>query len=294
MASNNTKLDCLIKLQEKISEKLDQEKQKEIIPEKLGKDTLELNKAKTGLEELNAQLDAAIESEKSISIQYDDAFAKTQECQKRFEFASSQREFEALQKEHKDAEDNFNQLRKLKKAKKDEIESISKRVAEMTEHVNALQSQYDKESMEVDGKIEEINNRIQVIDEEITTIKGDYVSDESFNKLYNIAKKKGGVGLVPVYGQVCMGCNTVLPMQFVIDLRIKQHNDEIDTWPYCSRMIYYMEGLPAEEEKNYLFDDFDATRITSKNNDNIDNDDYSDGDNDDVLESDDSSFDDVI
>ena len=164
MASNNTKLDCLIKLQEKISEKLDQEKQKEIIPEKLGKDTLELNKAKTGLEELNAQLDAAIESEKSISIQYDDAFAKTQECQKRFEFASSQREFEALQKEHKDAEDNFNQLRKLKKAKKDEIESISKRVAEMTEHVNTLQSEYDKESMEVDGKIEEINNRIQVID----------------------------------------------------------------------------------------------------------------------------------
>ena len=132
MASNNTKLDCLIKLQEKISEKLDQEKQKEIIPEKLGKDTLELNKAKTGLEELNAQLDAAIESEKSISIQYDDAFAKTQECQKRFEFASSHIEFEALQKEHKDAEDNFNQLRKLKKAKKDEIESISKRVAEMT------------------------------------------------------------------------------------------------------------------------------------------------------------------
>ena len=69
---------------------------------------------------------------------------------------------------------------------------------------------------------------------------------------------------------------------------------KIDTCPYCSRMIYYMEGLPAEEEKNYLFDDFDATRITSKNNDNIDNDDYSDGDNDDVLESDDSSFDDVI
>ena len=112
------------------------------------------------------------------------------------------------------------------KAKKDEIESISKRVAEMTEHVNALQSQYDKESMEVDGKIEEINKRIEIIDEEIASIKGDSVSDDYFNKLYNIAKKKGGVGLVPVYGQVCMGCNTVLPMQFVIDLRLKQFNGE--------------------------------------------------------------------
>ena len=51
MAENNTKLDCLIRLQEKISEKLDQEKQKEIIPEKLGRDTAELNKAKAALED---------------------------------------------------------------------------------------------------------------------------------------------------------------------------------------------------------------------------------------------------
>ena len=144
MAENNTKLDCLIRLQEKISEKLDQEKQKEIIPEKLGRDTAELNKAKAALEDLNAQLEAAIESEKSLSIQYDDAFAKSQECQRRFEFASSQREFEALTKEHADAEANFNTLRKLKKSKKEEIEEISKSVAEMTEHCNDLQTEYDK------------------------------------------------------------------------------------------------------------------------------------------------------
>ena len=94
MAENNTKLDCLIRLQEKITEKLDQEKQKEIIPEKLGRDTAELNKAKAALEDLNAQLEAAIESEKSLSIQYDDAFAKSQECQRRFEFASSQKQYQ--------------------------------------------------------------------------------------------------------------------------------------------------------------------------------------------------------
>ncbi|MGN1188841.1 MAG: zinc ribbon domain-containing protein [Candidatus Ornithospirochaeta sp.] len=284
MAENNTKLDCLIRLQEKISEKLDQEKQKEIIPEKLGKDTAELNKAKAALEELNAQLEAAVESEKSLSIQYDDAFAKTQECQRRFEFASSQREFEALNKEHADAEDNFNQLRKLKNAKKDEITNISKSVADMTEHVNALQTEYDKESLEVDGKIEEINKKIELIDQEIESIKGDSVSDEYFTKLYNIAKKKGGIGLVPVYGQVCMGCNTVLPMQFVIDLRIKQHSGDIDTCSYCPRMIYYREDLPAEEEKNYLFDDFDAARNSIKASENSDE---SADESDDILEAED-------
>ena len=160
MAENNTKLDCLIRLQEKISEKLDQEKQKEIIPEKLGKDTAELNKAKAALEELNAQLEAAVESEKSLSIQYDDAFAKTQECQRRFEFASSQREFEALNKEHADAEDNFNQLRKLKNAKKDEITNISKSVAEMTDHVNSLQTEYDRNLWKLMERLKKSTRRL--------------------------------------------------------------------------------------------------------------------------------------
>ena len=129
---------------------------------------------------------------------------------------------------------------------------------------------------------------IEIIDEEIASIKGDSVSDDYFNKLYNIAKKKGGVGLVPVYGQVCMGCNTVLPMQFVIDLRIKQHNGDIDTCPYCSRMIYYREDLPAEEEKNYIFDDFDAARNVIKSSENSDE---TVEDNDEILEGSDLDMD---
>lgn len=280
MAENNTKLECLINLQTKITEKLQEETKKETIPEKLGKDSAELNKANAALDELNAQLEAAIESEKSLSIQYDDAFAKTQECQRRFEFASSQREFEALQKEHQEADATFNQLRKLKNAKKEEISNINKSVAEMAEQCETLQAEYDKESREVDGQIEEINKRIALIDEEIEGIKGDLISDEYFTKLYNIAKKKGGLGLVPVYGQVCMGCHTVLPMQFVIDLRIKQHNGDIDTCPYCSRMIYYSNDISAEDEKNYLFDDFDATRNSIKV---VENGEEESEDNDDVL-----------
>ena len=35
-------------------------------------------------------------------------------------------------------------------------------------------------------------------------------------------------------------------------------------------MIYYREDLPAEEEKNYIFDDFDAARNVIKSNDNSD------------------------
>ena len=58
----------------------------------------------------------------------------------------------------------------------------------------------------------------------------------------------------------------VLPMQFVIDLRLKQFNGEIDTCPYCSRMIYY-DKLSDDEEKRYFFDNFEAIKNTSKTGD---------------------------
>ena len=58
----------------------------------------------------------------------------------------------------------------------------------------------------------------------------------------------------------------VLPMQFVIDLRLKQFNGEIDTCPYCSRMIYY-DKLSDDEEKRYFFDNFEAIKNNGKTGD---------------------------
>ncbi|MBQ0071210.1 MAG: hypothetical protein KBS81_05040, partial [Spirochaetales bacterium] len=61
--------------------------------------------------------------------------------------------------------------------------------------------------------------------------------------------------------------------------------DEQDTCPYCSRMIYVQE-LPANEEKNYIFDDFEANKSNFKA---VDAPSVEDGDeDDDILETDDS------
>lgn len=53
-------------------------------------------------------------------------------------------------------------------------------------------------------------------------------------------------------------------------------------------MIYYREDLPAEEEKNYIFDDFDAARNVIKSNDNIDE---TAEENDEILEGSDLDMD---
>ena len=53
-------------------------------------------------------------------------------------------------------------------------------------------------------------------------------------------------------------------------------------------MIYYREDLPAEEEKNYIFDDFDAARNVIKSSENSDE---TVEDNDEILEGSDLDMD---
>ena len=124
----------------------------------------------------------------------------------------------------------------------------------------------DEPAKEIDEKCQEITQQIAEIDSRIASIKEGVIDDELYARFLNIAEKKGGDGFVPVHGQVCTGCNMVLPMQFVIDLRLKQFNGEIDTCPYCSRMIYY-DKLSDDEEKRYFFDNFEAIKNTSKTGD---------------------------
>ena len=98
---------------------------------------------------------------------------------------------------------------------------------------------------------------IAALDQSCLEIKGSMISDELYDKFSNIVRKKGGVGVVPVHGQVCMGCDMVLPVQFVIDLRMKQEHNEIDYCPYCSRIIWY-EELDPETEKSYIFEQLES------------------------------------
>ena len=265
--AENEKLNILISLQNKITNKLDLEREAATIPEQLHNDTTELERSKARLAELQDQLSAAQDEEKSLSIRYDDANTKHSECQKRFEFAFTQRELEALQKENEEANALVKSLLASRNAKKKDIEALYAVIEEQKEVCDSLQAVVDQESLEVNGKIDSIKAQIEAIDQEINEIKGSVISDEFFEKFYNIAKKKGGEGLVPVKGQVCMGCNTVLPMQFVIDLRIKQFHGETETCPYCSRMIYYDDMLTGAEEKNFLFDDFDLAKNIAKSQD---------------------------
>ena len=80
------------------------------------------------------------------------------------------------------------------------------------------------------------------------------------------SKNKNGVdkegGIVAVKGNVCNGCHMILPSQFANEVR---KGESVLFCPYCSRVLYYLEGSETEniedmplpdEENNQEVDDF--------------------------------------
>lgn len=273
--AEKVKLECLKKLQEIITEKLLLEEEAEKIPEDLQLDMEALDNAEKTLNDLNRELQKAQDEAKLYQEKYTEADRQSTSYQKLIEVLSTQREYEAMIKQINDAETASKQYLVAMNQRKDSIKSLSAKIKTQSEKCNELKAVLDEKSAKVESELASLNEKIAEKEKECELVRANTISEAEYNKLYSVAKKKGGRGLVPVYGQVCMGCNLVLPLQFVIDLRIHQENDEVGTCPYCSRLIY-SEELSPNEEKSYIFDFDDSAKKERKGDVSEDIDDDSD------------------
>ena len=261
--AENEKLDCLRKLQEVLQEKFALEQQVETLPRELRREESVLKTMEKELSDLQTLSSDTIDEVKSLSIRYEDAFQTRTGYEKQMEFLSTQREYEALSKQLEEARANEETLLKQRNSRTKESEKLKKDLEAKVAAVDEQKAKVEEEKAKVDSQLSGINEKIAELDAACQEIKGSTLSDDLYDKFCNIVRKKGGVGVVPVHGQVCMGCDRVLPMQFVIDLREKQEKNEIDYCPYCSRIIWY-EQLDPETEKNFIFEQLESKGMGSE------------------------------
>ena len=162
---------------------------------------------------------------------------------------TTQREYEAINKEIRDATEKEQTLRK-------DIQQEERAFAEIEE-----------ELQKTEGGIvmleQEISEKSQAIESERGTkaalvaelrARGEEVADGISNdirfKLERIIKNKKGVGVVPVHGVVCTGCHMILPANFVNEIR-DEENTRVNFCPYCSRILFYEE---TDEVPEFLGD----------------------------------------
>lgn len=237
--------DKLRSLQDILSKKFDIEKEILEIPRVLTTKTELLNRLKKLFNEKNHSLEELKERITKLRGKLIEAETKREAYEKQMDQIKTQREYEALDKEIKDATEKEQNLRKeIIRTEKDyeELEST-------LERDKALIVQQEEDLLQEEEKIKSEKAEKEAYLNQLTKEEKEIIPDldeDILFKFERIIRSKSGLGIVPVRRSVCSGCHMILPAQFENEIR---SGEEILFCPYCNRILFYSE----DEESVFAF-----------------------------------------
>ena len=236
--------DRLRTLQEVLAEKYDLQTQIEEAPKKLTSQDELLARLKKEYIEKNAIYEDVRKKVGKLKSDLAEADASREKSEKAMDSITTHREYEALEKEIREATEREQTIRK-------ELQKEEKYLGELNDSLKNEEALIQRQEEELNSgkttlqnKIDEFNKKLELLtkrEEELTP----GIDREIIFKFQRIIKSKHSKGIVAVKGNVCDGCHMILPAQFANDVR---SGDKIVFCPYCSRILYYQEVEEGEEE----------------------------------------------
>lgn len=232
----------LRKLQYVLFEKYKVQDEIKEIPNVIETNKQVLERSKERYLEQNRRVERAKEKLKSLKIRLDDAERSRERYEKQMDLISTQKEYEALDKEIKDASEKEQQLRKEILSEEKHIEELTSEIEDSEELINSQKEDLEESRQQMEQELEGKRARLKELEEEEQDLVVD-MENEILFKFERIIKSKEGMGIVPIKGIVCTGCFMQLPHQFVNEVR-----DGVDFHfcPYCSRILFYEEAYEDE------------------------------------------------
>ena len=243
-------------LQDILSEKIELEQEIQGIPKLLVTQEELLARMKKSFIEKNQEYEKAKTAEADYRNSLADAEAKREKAEKNMESISTQREYEALDKEREDAEEKAKDFRnKLLR----EIRLLS----ELDEEIKRSQALIDQQERELEEsrsenekKASDKNRQLKTLIEREASFAAELNDTDVLFKFERIIRNKMGRGIVAIKGGVCMGCHMILPAQFA---NVVRKGEEIVFCPYCSRILFYEE---SEQEEEDFFNEEDSGSLS--------------------------------
>jgi len=259
-------LETLKTLQDILSEKISLEHKIQEIPKLLVKQEELLARMKKTFVEKSLEYDKARAAESEYRNSLLDAESKREKAEKNMESISTQREYEALDKEIKDAAG-------LEQEFRNKLQREVRNVSELEDEIKQNQALIDQQEVELEERRKDIEKEVALKEsqlKELSQKENDLASDlndpDVLFKFERIIRNKMGKGIVAIKGGVCMGCHMILPAQFANTVR---QGEEIVFCPYCSRILFYEESEQSEED---LFNDEDSGSLSDL--DDMEDEDY--------------------
>jgi predicted nucleic acid-binding Zn-ribbon protein len=221
----------------------------------LEQDIQEIPKILTTQEELLTRLkktyiekDLECDRTKTSAAEFRELLAaaeKTREsAEKNMDSVTTQREYEALDKEIRDAAEKEAQYRKDLQREERLLADLAEQLEQSKNLIDQQEKELEERRVGVEIEIAEKSKRASELEAEETDLKKD-IDPEIFFKFERIIRNKMGRGIVAIKGGVCTGCHMILPAQFANEVRL---GEEIVFCPYCSRILFHEESEEGEEE----------------------------------------------
>lgn len=244
-------------LQEVLSEKFAIEAEIRDIPKALATKQELVNRLKKTYIEKSTQYNEVRERIKSLRFRMEEAEHARETYEQQMDLIKTQREYEALDKEIRDASEKEQSLRK-------EVQREEKVMEEMSKALERDESMIKEQEKELGAEQEHIKNESDKRKDALKDLEKREkkitpgLDEEMVFKFERIIRSKAGVGIVPLRKGVCTGCHMILPMQFVNDVR---EGEGILFCPYCSRILFF------QEEADTTYAEVDAEGLADLFND---------------------------
>lgn len=264
-------LDKLRTLQEIIYEKIGLEKAIHEIPKLLGTQEELLNRLKKTFIEKNQDYERVKAEENDLRNRLFEAESAREKSEKNMDAVSTQREYEALDKEIRDASEKEQQYRKDLQHRERLLAELDEQIKQQTSLIEQQEKELEDRRKKIEAEVADKQKQIESLRKKETKLTENLDSEVVF-KFERIINNKMGKGIVAIKGNVCMGCHMILPVQFANEVRI---GEEFVFCPYCSRILYFEESAEGEED---FFNTEDTGALSDL--DEMEEDEYEDGDED--------------
>jgi predicted nucleic acid-binding Zn-ribbon protein len=178
-----------------------------------------------------------------IAKQKEEAKSSREKYEGQIKLIKTQKEYEALTSEIAQIDETLEKIETEELEALQELEKLNSDLEEQKALLEELKSAIADQEKDVKKHVSEKQKELDKCLKDKKTISSG-LDEELLYKFEKIVKNKDGIGIVSVKNNVCMGCNMLLPPQFVNDVRREDH---LLFCPNCSRILYYQQEAESEE-----------------------------------------------
>jgi len=246
-------LNKLRSLQDILSQKYEIENEMNEIPKILSTKTELLNRLKKSFIDMNDDIENRKNRIRELRQNMLKAEQEREKYEQQMDIVKTQREYEAIDKEIKDATVKEQELRRQLQREEKILSEMEINLEKEEVMIKKQEDEIKNEQSRIKHVLKEKTKVLKNLQKEETKITPG-LDEETLFKFERIIKSKAGVGIVPIKKGICSGCHMILTPQFSNDVRLGK---QIMFCPNCSRILFYHKDNSTDENQaiEYHFND---------------------------------------